>query len=117
MLLAGVHGALVGGARLGRFGIFSGRGESGDGLPGGGPVCQWRSGLGQGLRSSARAGRVVPGLVCGLVVLGLEICQELDDIYAASSRASRRVGAGVVRRRVMFTMEAQEAREVEVAGR
>ncbi|WP_180303616.1 hypothetical protein [Streptomyces sp. JV178] len=44
---------------------------------------------------------------CGLVVLGLEVGQELDDVPAASPRVSRQDGAGVVRRRAMFAIEAQ----------
>jgi hypothetical protein len=47
------------------------------------------------------------GPSCGLVVLGLEVGQELDGVHAASPRVSRQDGAGVVRRRVMFEMEAQ----------
>ena len=47
------------------------------------------------------------GTGCGLVVLGLEVGQKLDDVHAASPRVSRQAGLGVVRRRVMFAIEAQ----------
>jgi hypothetical protein len=47
------------------------------------------------------------GTDCVLVVLGLEVGQELDDVHAASPRVSRQAGLGVVRRRVMPAIEAQ----------
>jgi hypothetical protein len=40
-------------------------------------------------------------------VLGLEAVEESDDVHAASARVSRQAGLGVVRRRVMFAVEAQ----------
>jgi hypothetical protein len=43
----------------------------------------------------------------GFVVAGLEIGQELSDVHAAARRVSRQAGAGVVRRRDMFAVEAQ----------
>ncbi|GAA3828090.1 hypothetical protein ACFS5L_02685 [Streptomyces phyllanthi] len=48
VLAEGVHDGLVGGARLGRFGIFPGRCEFGDDLLRGGQVRESRFGLGQG---------------------------------------------------------------------
>ncbi|GHB72171.1 hypothetical protein GCM10010377_73460 [Streptomyces viridiviolaceus] len=43
----------------------------------------------------------------GLVLPGPEICQEFDDVHAATTKSSRQAGAGAVRRRVMFAVDAQ----------
>ncbi|GAA2443352.1 hypothetical protein GCM10010421_38000 [Streptomyces glaucus] len=57
------------------------------------------------------------GTGCGPVVLGREAGQELDDVHAASPRVSRQAGPGVVRRRVMFAIEARWTREADVSDR
>ncbi|MFE5681444.1 hypothetical protein [Streptomyces erythrochromogenes] len=48
VLVEGIHDGLVGGVRLGRTGLVSGRREFRDDLPGGGRIRKSRSGLGQG---------------------------------------------------------------------
>jgi hypothetical protein len=45
--------------------------------------------------------------VGGRVLPDLEICQEFDDVHAAATKSSRQAGAGVVRRRAMFAVDAQ----------
>ena len=48
VLVGGVHDGLVGGVRLGRIGLVSGRCEFGDDFPGGGRIRKSRLGLGRG---------------------------------------------------------------------
>ncbi|MEU8755298.1 hypothetical protein AB0C88_32955 [Streptomyces chartreusis] len=98
---------LTGGFRFGWCGLASSRCEFGDDLPGGGQVREKRFGLGQGGGQVLYLVAQFAGPGCGLVVLGLKVGQELDDVHAASPSVSRKGGAGVVRRRVMFAMEAQ----------
>lgn len=76
-------------------------------LPGRDKFRQTRLGLGQ---SSVQVSNLLAQFVSpdgGRVLPDLDICQEFDDVHAAATKSSRQAGAGVVRRRAMFAVDAQ----------
>jgi hypothetical protein len=107
VLVERVHDVLVGGVRPGRIGFGSCWCELRDDSSSGGQIRKARFALGQSSSEVLDLTAEFRGPGGGLVVLGLEAGEESDDVHAASPRVSRQVGLGVVRRRVMFAVEAQ----------
>jgi hypothetical protein len=103
----GVQDDLVGGGQLGRFGFGPGRGEFRNDLAGRDKFRQTRLGLGQSSVQVLDLLAQFASPVGGRVLPDLEICQEFDDVHAAATKSSRQAGAGVVRRRAMFAVDAQ----------
>ncbi|WP_193241856.1 hypothetical protein [Streptomyces phaeolivaceus] len=109
VLVEGVHDGLVGGGLFGRieFTSVAGRRDFGDDLSGGGQLRETRFGLGECAGQVLYLAAEFIGTGNGSVMAGLEIGQELGDVHTAARRVPRQVGVGVLRRRVMFAVEAQ----------
>lgn len=84
-----------------------GSGEAVDDLAGGGELGQAGFGLGEAGGEPLDLLAQVVGSCGGVIVFALQHPQESVDVHAASSKSSRQVGAGVVRRRSMPAVEAQ----------
>ncbi|WP_326608806.1 hypothetical protein [Streptomyces sp. NBC_01800] len=82
-------------------------GASSANLPGRDEFRQTRLGLGQVSVEVLDLVAQFAGPGGGLGLPGLEICQGFDDVHAAATKSSRQAGAGVVRRRAMFAVDAQ----------